>query len=141
MGGDKSFIDIINIKTEKKYRLFTDVVNLIFNSEDKIIINAKDWNFFKTLVLDINTLEKIEEVKEQLQAFFKCVYNKTTDDWYLLDFNPQNEKELDEEKKYQNGSFILQKVSLRWEPTSFNRREFKVKTKSWEIDIWEESIK
>ena len=33
-------------------------------------------------------LEKIEEVQEQMQAFFKCVYNKTTDDWFLLDFKP-----------------------------------------------------
>ncbi|MBT3727434.1 hypothetical protein HOG21_07440 [bacterium] len=68
--------------------MFTDIVNLIFNSEDKIIVNAKDGRVFKTLVLDINSLEKIEEVQEQMQAFFKCVYNKTTDDWFLLDFKP-----------------------------------------------------
>ena len=141
MWWEKSFIDIINIKTEKKYRLFTDIVNLIFNSEDKIIVNAKDGRVFKTLVLDINSLEKIEEVQEQMQAFFKCVYNKTTDDWFLLDFKPWNEKEADEEKKYKNWSFILQKIWLMWIPTSFDRKNFKVRTKLGEIDIWEESIK
>lgn len=138
---DKNFIDVINIKTEKKYRLFTQEVNLIFNSEDKIVINAKDEWVFKTIVLDINSMEKIDEVEEELQAFFKSVYNVSENAWYLLDFNVANENEQDEEKKYQNGYFILQKVKLTWIAKKFYREKFQVKTSDGIIDIWEESKK
>lgn len=141
----KTFIDIINIKTEKKYRLFTDEVNLIYNSNDSIVINANDINssdkWFKTLVLDINTLEKKDEINEKLLAFFKSVYNITEDKWYLLDFYVWNENEINEEKKYQNGYFNLKKSELSWTPTNFDRKSFKVKTLKGSIDIWDESIK
>jgi len=138
---DKDFIDIINIKTEKKYRLFTNEVNLIFNSEDKIIINAEDEWVFKTLILDINSMKKIEEVVEEIQAFFKMAYNKTTNEWFLVDFKPLNLEEIDEEKKYQEGSYILQKINKEWVPESFNRKKFEVTTDKGRIDIWEASSK
>ena len=141
MWGEKSFIDIINIKTEKKYRLFTEEVNIIFNSEDKVIINAKEEWIFKTFVLDFNSMKKIKEIEEELQAFFKSVYNIAENKWYLVDFVIWNENEQDEELKYQNGSFILQKVSISWVPINFNRNKFEVKTNKWVIDIWEESKK
>ncbi len=137
--GDKDFIDIINIKTEKKYRLFTSHVGLIFNSADKIIINAEHEWVYKTLVLDIKSMEKIEEIPEELQAFFKSVYNKTTDEWFLLDFSPSNLEEQDEEKKFQQGSFTLQKKWLSWKPIMFDRKKFMLETDIWKIDIWNES--
>lgn len=139
MWEDKNFIDIINIKTEQKYRLFTEEINLIFNSEDSIIVNAKVDGIFKTLILDINSMKKIEEKDEELQTFFKSVYNVTENAWYLLDFKIWNENETDEEKKYQKWSFILQRVSNKWKPISFDRKTFQVKTDNWTIDIWEES--
>ena len=138
---EKTFIDIINIKTEKKYRLFTDEVNLIFNSEDKLVINAKDEWLFKTIVLDFNTMKKIEEIEEELQAFFKSVYNVWEKKWYLLDFKMENKNEKDEELKYQKWSFILQKIKLTGIPKKFIRKKFQVKTDKWTIDIWEESKK
>lgn len=136
---DKSFIDIINIKTEKKYRLFTDNVGLIFNSADKIIVNALDEWIYKTIVLDLKTMEKLEEVKEELLAYFKCVYNRTTDEWFLLDFTPLNLEESDENKKYQYWSFILNKLILNWVPGEFDRKKFILNTDKWTIDIWQES--
>jgi hypothetical protein len=54
----------------------------------------------------------MEEVQEQLQAFFKCVYNKKSNEWFLLDFKPFNNEDINEEKKYKQGSFILQKINL-----------------------------
>jgi len=141
MWEEKPFIDIINIKTEKKYRLFTDEVNLIYNWENSIIVNAKEseTNKFKTFKLDINSLEKKEEKGEELLAFFKSVYNKGEDKWYLLDFHIGNPNEQDEEKKYQNWYFSLKEAKIRWIPENFDRKEFKVKTNYEEIDIWEES--
>lgn len=135
---EKTFIDIINIKTEQKYRLFTEEVNLIYNSIDKIIINANDEWIFKTLVLDINTMKKISETNEVLQAFFKCIYNKTVNKWFLLDFNIYDDNETNEEKKYQKGSFSLKKISAIWKPMKFLREKFEVKSEKWIIDIWEE---
>jgi len=137
MWDDKKFIDIINIQTEKKYRLFTDEVNLIYNSEDKVIINAKTEWLFKTIVLDINNLEKLEEKIEEFQAFFKCVYNKATNEWFVLDFSSS---EISDDM-YKKWSFTLQKSNiLTWIPKDFNRKEFKVITSLRNIDIWEESI-
>ena len=140
---EKSFIDIINIKTEKKYRLFTDEVNLIYNSKNSIFINAKEletWEY-KTFELDINSMEKISEKQEELQAFFKSVYNVWKDSWYLLDFTIWNPEEKDEEKKYQNWYFNLKKVDINWIPKSFDRKKFIVETDLGQIDIWEESKK
>ena len=137
---EKLFIDIINIKTEQKYRLFSEEINLIFNSKDKIIINALDEWVFKSLVLDINSLKKIKENTEELQAFFKCVYNKTTNEWFVLDFTPSNNDEKDEEKKYQHWTYILQKIDLKWIPKKFNRKTFEVQTNIGLIDIWKKSI-
>lgn len=139
LGAEKTFIDIINIKTEKKYRLFTDEVNLIFNSYDAIVINAKEDWVSKTIVLNIETMQKVDEKQEELQAFFKCVYNVSTDDWYLLDFAIWNESEKDEEKKYQSGSFTLKKLHISGIPKSFDRQNFKVITNTGFVDVWEES--
>ncbi|MDQ7009275.1 MAG: hypothetical protein Q9M94_03210 [Candidatus Gracilibacteria bacterium] len=143
IGEEKSFIDIINIKTEKKYRLFTEEVNLVYNDKDKIVINAKESesNEFKTFILDLNTLKKIEEKKEELNAFFKSVYNKNEKKWYLLDFTILDKSEKDEEKKYQFGYFNLKSTQLTGKPESFDRKSFVVKTNSGKIDIWEESKK
>jgi hypothetical protein len=46
-------------------------------------------------------MKKIEEVEEELQAFFKSVYNVNEKKWYLLDFTIANKNEIDEELKYQ----------------------------------------
>ncbi len=137
---DKDFIDIINIKTEKKYRLFTNEVNLIFNSADKVVINALDEWVFKTIVLDINTLLKIEEIEEELQAFFKCVYNKKTKEWFLLDFNAKINNWKYDDETYKSGSFVLQKIDIKWEPKNFDREKFEVITNDGKIDIWAISI-
>ncbi len=143
MWEEKTFIDIINIKTEKKYRLFTDEVNLIYNWENSVVVNAKNTEAgdFETIILDINTLEKIERKKEELLAFFKLVYNKKEDKWSLLDFHIWNVNETDDEKKYQNWYFSLKETNIKWIPEKFYRKEFKVKTNSGEIDVWEESKK
>ncbi len=144
MWWEKPFIDIINIKTEKKYRLFTDEVNLIYNEKNNIVINAKDLddNKFKTIKLDINTLDKKEKIEEELDTFFKSVYNKNENKWYLLDFIIWNLDEKDEEKKYQNWYFNLKETNLTWIPTSFDRKKFEVETTNWKIiDVWEESKK
>ncbi len=132
MWEEKTFIDIINIKTEKKYRLFTKEVNLIYNEKDKIVVNAeKDW-VFKTVYLDIETLEKLEEKTEWLFAFFKCVYNDVEDKWYKLDFNT-----FDECKNYKKWYFILKQIDIKGTPVLFKREDFLIKTVSWDsIDIW-----
>ena len=143
MWKDKSFIDIINIKTEKKYRLFTDEVNLIYNADDHIVINAKEtesW-IFKNIQLNIKTMEKIYEEDFELQAFFKSLYNVTQNKWYLLDFFPKDYDEKDEEKKYQQWFFDPKEVRKKWTPKSFDRKNFIVKTNLGKIDIWEESKK
>lgn len=126
-GESKSFIDVINIKTEKKQRIITEEVNLIYNSQKDIIINVNlNWTF-KTLTLDSETLEIKEEKEEKLLSFFKCVYNKNEQKWYVLDFIKTGETEND-------GYFELKKIIANWEPKNFNREEYIV---NWNINIWE----
>jgi len=139
----KPFIDIINIKTEKKYRLFTDEVNLIYNEKDAIVINARqsETNKFKTIKLDIISMNKVEEKQEELLAFFKSVYNRNKNKWYLLDFTIWNEAESNEEEKYKNWYFNLKEINVKWEPKFFDRKNFIVKTNKLGIDVWEESKK
>ncbi len=139
---EKTFIDIINIKTEKKYRLFTTEVNLIYNEKDNIIINTeKDW-LMKTLKLNINSLEKIEEKEEWLYGFFKCIYNNKKNRWYRLDFFPLNTKEKDIEKKHKLGYFNLKQIKDFPKPVKFDRRRFKVEQEDGLfLDVWEESFR
>ncbi len=141
MWEEKSFIDVINIKTEKKYRLFSDEINLIYNTKENLIINAKKEWVFKTLTLNKKTLEKNTEKNEELQAFFKIIYNAKEKKWFLLDFDAENISEIDEEKKYQNWYFNLKEIKISGKPEKFDRKNFIIKTDKWEIDIWEESIK
>lgn len=141
MWGDKTFIDVINFKTENKQRIFTDEVNIIYNSEKSIIINCKiEWKF-KTLVLDFETMEINEEKEEEMQTFFKCIYNVWEKQWYLLDFNVSDINKKDEEKKYQKWTFSLKKISTKWTPKSFDRETFVVETDKLAVDVWEESKK
>lgn len=141
MWWDKSFIDIINIKTEKKYRLFTTEINLIYNSKNDLVINAKDWDDFKTLILNIDTLEKKSETKEVLNAFFKVIYNQTDKKWFILDFSIWDKNEKDEEKKYQKWYFNLKKTDVFWKPKSFDRKMFVVQLQwgNMDLDVWKES--
>lgn len=127
----QTFIDIINLKTEKKQRIFTSEVNLIYNEENLIILNAKIWEIFKTFKLNINSLEIIEEIEEELQAFFKCVYNKTINKWFVLDFQKTWEW-------WNDGYFNLKNLDIEWKPFFFDREWFNV---NWNIDIWELSCK
>lgn len=132
MTDNQTFIDVINLKTEKKQRFFTNEVNLIFNMLDKIFINIEEkWNY-KTYILDINTLNILEEKDEHLQAFFKCVYNETSKIWFLVDFKKTWEW-------YNNWYFeFLELPEIKEIPKNFNREEYKV---NLNIDIWELSCK
>jgi hypothetical protein len=147
----KSFIDIVNLKTEKKQRFLTDEVNLIFNSADKIVLNANiNWDF-KTIVLDFNSLQILEEKEEELLAFFKGIYNVNTKERLILDFFPSNENEKDFIKKYQNGYFVMKQIKSKywddtklqhllllwyWEPKEFDRQNCIVKVENWIFDPW-----
>ncbi len=131
---DKTFVDIINIKTEQKQRIFTDEVNLIYNSDDSIIINCKLEKVFKTLFLDLDTLEIKKEKQEELQAFFKSVYNVLENKWYLLDFNNRNK--IYENIKYIDGYFKLISRNTKWKPESFNRKTFTLYFDKKSINVW-----
>lgn len=135
------FIDIINLETEKKYRVISDQVNLIFNDDKNIIINYMDKNIWETLTLDALTLEVVSHKKETINAFFKCVYFLEEKSWKLLDFSPASQDESDIEKKYKSWSFTLKSIKVSWVPKAFNRENFIVTTDKWEVDVWEESIK
>ena len=126
-GESKDFIDIINIKTEKKQRIFVSEVNLICNTNNEIIINANCNWLYKTLALDMESLEIQKEKEEKLLTFFKCVYNATEWKWYVLNFIKTWESDND-------WYFDLKENSrIKWEPKIFNRDDFLVNSN---IDLW-----
>lgn len=136
---EKIFVDIINIKTEKKYRLFTTQVNIIYNTKSEVIFNAEvKWQFC-TIVLNQDTMEKTSESREELQAFFKCVYNVESGKWYSLNFTPEVIL-LGEMTQYQKGGFDLKLMKNSWIPQYFDRKKFLLSTTSWELDVWTQSI-
>ena len=137
----KNFIDVINLETEKKYRVVSDEVNLIYNDKENIVINFFDKGKWETLTLNALTLEVISHDKETLYAFFKCVFNVEKNNWKVLDFTPASEVETDIEKKYKSWYYNLWKVSITWVPKAFDRKKFLVSTDKKDIDVWENSIK
>ncbi len=121
---EKTFIDIINIKSEKKYRLYVEEVNLIYNSLKEIVVNAKTNWVWKTVKLEQDSLKIKEEKEEKLLAFFKIVYNENEKKWYRLKYNENYFYEL-----------ILVSKKLN-SPKFFARNKFLLKN----IDIWKESV-
>lgn len=114
---EQTFIDIINIKTQKKQRFFTDEVNIIFNMQDKIFLNIGEKWIYKTYILDINTLNILEEKGEYLQAFFKFVYNTSLKKWFFLNF--------DEKYKWHNEWYyeMIEFNEINEIPISFDRKK------------------
>jgi len=140
---EKYFLDVINIKTEKKYRIFTEEVSIVVLLEEGLLINFNDNGTWKSINFNIKTLEIIKNKEEKLYAFFKVIYNETENKWYKLNFVPKNlDKDNLDEEKYQNGFFIFEEIKkIKWKPVSFDREKWEVKLKNWiNIDIWEESI-
>lgn len=84
---EKYFIDIINVSTEKKQRLFVDEVNLIYNWDKEIIINANFEWIWKTVILDEDLMKIKLEKEEKLLANFKSVFNEKDKSWYFLKYN------------------------------------------------------
>ncbi len=138
---ERYFLDVINIKTEKKNRLFTEEVSLVVLLEKWLLLNFNDNGIWKSIVLDSETLEEKESKEEKLDAFFKIVYNENTQTWSKLDFIPSDkDKDNLDESKYQNGYFKFEKIDIDWKPESFDRKNWKVKLDNEkEIDIWEKS--
>ncbi len=120
---EKNFIDIINLKTEKKQRLFVEEVNLIYNWEQEIVINWKINWIWKTVKLDQETMEIKEEKEEKLLAFFKVLYNENEDNWYKLKYNENNFYDL----------IIESKIHIK--PELFDRKKFLLRN----FDLWGES--
>jgi hypothetical protein len=53
----------------------------------------------------------VDEKTEELQTFFKCIYNLEKNQWFILDFIPENENEENEDIKYKNGYFNLKEIN------------------------------
>jgi len=124
---NQAFIDIINLETEKKCRVNTSEVNLIYNESEKVIINAKISGVWKTLVLDLYSLDIIEERQETLLAFFKCIYQSETWKWYVLNYIKwENNK---------NTWYFLPQIlyNVTIIPKQFNRKEFLIDES---LNVW-----
>jgi len=141
-GKEKYFVDLINLKTEKKYRIFTDEVSLIVLTDKWLLVNFNDNWVWKTIILNPETMEVVEEKEEKLDAFFKLIYNEKNHKWYVLDFVPEdNGKDNFDDEKFKHWVFILKEKSIKWEPEKFDRENWQIILKNWKkVDVWEESI-
>ncbi len=147
---EKNFIDIINLKTEKKQRLYIEEVNLIYNAEKEIVVNANIKWIWKTIKLDQETIEIKEEKEEKLLAFFKVIYNENEDKWYRLDWNWNwyylSELEIENKLEYFNQvvnldnnfneSNIFYRDKLLWKFVFSILLNWKIIRYLRELDLW-----
>jgi hypothetical protein len=84
------FIEVINLKSQNKHRLYPDEVSLIYNSKDAIIIYYKKTEKYKKLELSIKNLEKISETSIHFDAFFKLFYNYIDKTYGRLIYKPNS---------------------------------------------------
>jgi len=135
-------MDIINLKTENKYRIFTEEVSLVVLLYKGLLVNFNDNWTWKSLIFDVETLDIKKMIKEKVYAFFKLVYRKEKKEWFMLDFVPlDSEKHYLDETKYQKGYFKLVKLPIVGRPIKYNREKWLVTLDNWEqIDVWEMSI-
>lgn len=135
--GISQFIDIINLSNGNKNRFFTDEVNLIYNTETTVEINlVEKWKTI-THSLDINSLEITSSIEENLVAFFKLIWNKTTGKYENLVFD----SESNDAKKW---FFKREKIEMLWfeiSPERFDRKSFIINTK-WksQILVWDSTL-
>jgi hypothetical protein len=53
----------------------------MYNTINEIIVSRKNQDQFDIVYLDINTLEENKIIHEESVAFFKIIYNKTSNTW------------------------------------------------------------
>jgi len=136
-GASKKFIEIVNLKTAAKYRLYPESISLIYNSKTSIIIYySKSWKH-KKLELSKNDLTKVSENSVKIVAFFKLYYNYTLKEYGRLVYVPNS-------NSHTAGYFKEESITTdASEPVSFNRQDFEVICKGYSkytIDVWEASL-
>lgn len=138
----KVFIELVQLKTQKKHRLYPDEVSLIYNSKNTIIIYYKKSGKWKKLTLDIKTLEKKSETSTHYDAFFKLFYNHNEKHYGRLVFYPIT---------HTTGYFVEKEIievpgtpkiyDILWAPKKFNRSDFFLFTYAGQmLDSWELSL-
>jgi len=123
-GKSKLFVEVVNLKTAAKYRLYPDEVSLIYNQKDSIV------------TLEINSLEKVSETSEHLSAFFKLVYSHTSWSYGRLMYKANSKSHM---------AWYFQELSIENQdienPINFRRNDFVLETKDGsDIDVWEASL-
>lgn len=129
------FLEVVNLKTHNKYRLYPDEVSLIYNSQTSIVIYYKKSWRYKKLELNIIDLEKISETSVHLDAFFKLFYNHTDKSYGRLIYKANS-------RSHMAWYFIEEKIISQVEkPKFFNRKNFQITSyDSKDIDTWEASL-
>lgn len=138
-GKTKTFVEIVNLKTHKKYRFYPDEVSLIYNTKYELVIYYRKSQKYKKLTLSQASLEKESEKTCHLDAFFKLFYNHDTQQYgrlYYIANSKSHQAWYFEEEIIHNNS--RQDIGS---PLIFTRETFKLLSKNSErIDIWQASL-
>jgi len=155
-GKSKRFIEVVNLSSANKYRFYPEEVSLIYNSKTHIVLYYKKSWAYKCLKLSIDTLEKSSETSIRLSAFFKLLYNHSSDEyirllykansrshmsWYFVEEKLENKKIIKKDIPWLNMSYNSEPTGLHSKPDSFNRSTFLLRTKTHQkIDVWQASL-
>lgn len=133
---EDSFIDIVNIKKEKKQRFFVADVCFIFNTQNTIVLSVSEkgkTNVIKRIkkiyTLDINTLTIINEEEKEWYAFFKVLFidGEWYRLWYILSDNTTEYFDL----------IPLNESIISWIPLNYSRWNFTLETETYDAnDVW-----
>ena len=129
-----------NLKTEKKYRIFTDEVSLIVLIDKWLLVNYNDNWVWKTLILNPQTMKILEGKKEKLDAFLNgFMMRKNIDGMYWILYLKIKKKVILMMKNL--NIFVFKEKFIKWEPEKFDRKNWRVVLKNWKkVDVWEESL-
>jgi hypothetical protein len=113
------FVDLINIKTHKTYRILTTELNYIYNTKDTLVVSAKIWETFYEITFDIWNLEILSQSVERKVAFFNKLYSYKTKKWTELIFQAEN-------TTHEWWYFIPQKMDLNVVPLTYDSTLYRV---------------
>lgn len=78
-GQERQFLEIVNIFTHNKYRLYPDEVSLIYNTKDALVIYYKKSEKYYQLIVDQKLCEEKSEKTYHVSAFIKLIFDHTTE--------------------------------------------------------------
>ena len=136
-GQEKLFVELVNLKTQAKYRFFPEEVSLIYNTKDTLICCYRDENIWKKSEFSLTDFSLVSETQEHISSFFKLLYHHADKTFSRIIYKDEG---------YFSYIFVQNTSEIEFTPKSFVRHNFQLELETLEnsekkyIDVWEASL-